>query len=158
MVRRRRRSWARRTESTRSQQRAAVSAVSSDLSTRLSGSRELTADRRCVICEKPLDGSEPYWCVSYPKAAHTRCIDWSERPFPFRRQLELLRRVWRETRHARARREVARTGAWLAALERRWAIGDGNARDIDEARQRLLGLGRYAGRAGVDPRIKELLS
>lgn len=158
MVRRRRKPWARRHESPRARQRGAVAAQSSELSTRLRGSRELFADRRCVVCEEPLDGSEPYWCISYPKSAHTRCIDWSERPFPFERQLTTLRRVWRATRHARARREIARTGAWLAALERRWAIGDGTAEDIDEARGRLAALARFTGRAGVDARLKEVLT
>jgi hypothetical protein len=124
----------------------------------LKGSRELFDQMRCVICGGALDGTEPFWCVAYPRGAHTRCIDWSERPFPFERQLELLRRVWRATTHARARREIARVGAWLASLERKWAVGEGRAEDIDEARRRLQALARYAGRAGVDARLKEVLA
>lgn len=155
MVRRRRSSWSVRYRERHTARPAA--AVTSDLSSRLQGSRSLFDDARCLICHEPLDGSEPYWCVAYPRAAHGRCLDWSERPFPFARHLQVLRRAWRETTHARARREIARAGAFLAALERRFLVGEGNARDVEEGRRRLLGVTRFCGASGVSPRLRELV-
>lgn len=143
-------------ERTRTAARPAA-AVSSDLSSRLTGSRELFDDARCLVCDGPLDGTEPFWCVAYPRGAHARCLDWSERPFPFARQLKVLRRAYRETTHARARREIARAGSFLAALERRFLVGEGNVHDVEEGRRRLLGLTRLSGCSGVSPRLRELL-
>lgn len=156
VVRRRRGSWSVRHRE-RFRSTSAASAVSSDLSSRLRGSRELFDDAGCLVCGEPLDGREPFWCVAYPKGAHGRCLDWSARPFPFTRHLRVLRRTWRETTHARARREMARAGSFLAALERRFAVGEGNAADVEEARRRLQGLQRYGGCAGVSARLRELV-
>jgi hypothetical protein len=133
-----------------------VSGGSSDLSSRLKGSMELEGEMVCVVCGERLNGDEPFWCIGYPRGAHTRCVRWSDRPFPFAGQLTLLRRAWRETRHARARREIARVGAWLATLERRWAVGEGNAAEVEEGRARLASLRRFVGREQVSPKLKEL--
>lgn len=154
MVRRRRSSWSVRYRERNSPRQA--TAVSSDLSSRLKGSRELFDDARCVVCEEPLDGREPFWCVAYPRGAHGRCLDWADRPFPFARQLTTLRRAWRETTHARARRDIARAGAFLAALERRFLLGEGAAADVEEAQRRLTALARFCGCAGVSPRLRDI--
>lgn len=98
---------------------------------------------RCEVCGQPL-GVEPYWIVEYPKAVHERCRDWSGRAFPYRPDLDALRRLVRRMRVLT--REAVHTGRALAAIERDWPADGARAlgrarRLIDELRPKLARIG-----------------
>lgn len=78
---------------------------------------ERPGDRACDVCGERLEA--PYWIVDFPRGAHERCIDWSTRPFPFTRHLEVLRKMARAA-EGEARASVIRAGVAMAALHKRW--------------------------------------
>lgn len=71
----------------------------------------------CAVCGEHT-GAEIVWVIGWPRVEHDRCRDWTRHPFPFTREISVLRRLWREVPAFRVTLEEA--GKHLAALERRW--------------------------------------
>jgi len=102
----------------------------------------------CRVCGEGLAG-EAWWVTSYPAGEHVRCRDWIGTPFPFRRQLGLLRRLYRRTRDPRARAALRDVGAWLARAEARWP--DDGAAIVADAPRQLARLAATLRARGLPP-------
>jgi hypothetical protein len=100
---------------------------------------------RCAVCDGPL-GTEPYWIVEYPRAIHERCRDWSAEPWPYRGELEGLRKLVRRLRLLT--RDAVATGKALAALEREWPKN--GARGLATARSLVDDLRGKLSRVGIE--------
>ena len=98
---------------------------------------------RCAICGDEL--GDVFWMITYPQGAHTRCIDWSSRAFPYAWRIEPLR-VLERTLHGDARAAAHRARYVLEAGAARWPrdaarILDGCHAEVEKARARLSALG-----------------
>ena len=103
----------------------------------------------CITCGEEL-GADPHFIVDGgPNGEHTRCRDWSERPFFFETVLANLRRRYRQIERRAdvdLLRDVVELGRWLAERERLWPEGavetirQGGAR-IDSVLSRLRDAG-----------------
>jgi len=78
----------------------------------------------CAVCG--LDLGSSYWMVH--DGAHEACIDWSKRPFPYSRQIDVVRRLARHADPGRER-DVLMVAARLQDLAHGWP---------DRALQRLV--------------------
>lgn len=56
--------------------------------------------------------------TSFPDGVHHGCRRWELEPFPFHRDLVMLRKIARTVREAW--RLTVKEGRWLATVERRW--------------------------------------
>jgi len=113
-------------------------------------------DKACAICGNEL-GAERWWVIpgEYPRGEHERCRDWSAYPFPFERQLDELRKIYRRVAGqaglAAGRLVTEAAGRELRGLEARWphealAILDEGRRVVGRAKNELAA-------AGVDPKV-----
>lgn len=108
--------------------------------------------RPCVVCGRVL--SSPWWVLPrrYPDGVHETCRDWSGEGFPWARQVDGLRRLWRESR-GDDRVALGRIGVALVALEQRWpsealaVLAEG--RDLIAEARRVV--------ADLEPRLRGLL-
>ena len=75
--------------------------------------------RRCVRCGEIIEGR--YWMVQFPHGAHEACVDWSQRAFPFVREIDVLRLLARRA-GLRVRPALLRAAERLTALRRRWPV------------------------------------
>ena len=96
----------------------------------------------CVVCNEAL-GAESHWITKYPDGEHARCRDWSEREWPFERELNRLRLRYRQTTALRG--DIAQLGRWLEASRRKWPI---EANEIARS--------AYAWIAAIDRKIDQL--
>jgi hypothetical protein len=80
------------------------------------------SDRRCVRCGAPL--GQRWWIIVFPDGAHEECVDWSARPFPFTRELDVLRLLARRLGDGRPRDVVEGLRRDLDGLARRWPVID----------------------------------
>ena len=109
---------------------------------RLAATANALVPRRCVRCGGAIAGR--FWIVKFPDAAHEACVDWRARPFPFARELDVLRFLARRAKADHARGLLAAAGA-LATLKRRWpadaiAVLDEGRRVIAAARAHVVDL------------------
>lgn len=100
----------------------------------------------CAVCGETLAGSD-WWVTDYPAGEHVRCRDWSRAPFPYGRQLALMRQLYRRHQDPGVRAALRREGAWLARAEGRWP--EGARRVVEDAGGRLARLAAALHRAGV---------
>lgn len=83
----------------------------------------------CVVCRRPLSrGGQRFWLTQFPDGVHHDCRQWELEPFPFHRDLVVMRKIARAVREAW--KLTVKQGRWLAAAKHRWpngarAIADG---------------------------------
>lgn len=113
-------------------------------------------DKACAVCGQEL-GAERWWVIpgQYPRGEHERCRDWNAYPFPFDRQLDELRKIFRKVAGqdglTTGRLVTEAAGRELRALEVRWprealAVLDEGRRVVGRAKNELAA-------AGVDPKV-----
>ena len=84
----------------------------------------------CVVCGEPV-GEELHWVVEGgARRVHHRCRDFRTAPFPFDRQLVLLRKLLRELRGAV--RDVIAAGRALRRTQRSWPAHGRESYDAGE--------------------------
>ncbi len=113
------------------------------------GSGCASAQGTCRRCGAPF-GMEPWWVTEYPNGEHTRCRDWTGRPFPFARQLDLMRKLWPGV-EGPARTCLHSAGARLAQLQQGWPAGGAGA--VLTALETLRALRLALAQAGVDRKV-----
>lgn len=108
--------------------------------------------RPCVVCGRVL--VSPWWVLPgrYPDGVHEACRDWSGEAFPWTRQVQGLRRLWRATR-GEERAALGRIGVDLVALEERWP---GEALDVLAKGRALIADARRVV-VDLEPRMRALL-
>ena len=73
----------------------------------------------CTVCGQPLSrGGQRFWMTSFPDGVHHGCREWELEPFPFHRDLVVMRKIARAVREAW--KLTLKQGRWLAAVRRRW--------------------------------------
>lgn len=73
----------------------------------------------CTVCGRALSqGGQRYWMTSFPDGVHHTCRRWELEPFPFHRDLVVMRKIARTVREAW--QLTVKEGRWLAAARRRW--------------------------------------
>src|SRR4051812_15675053 len=100
------------------------------------------SERRCVRCGTAL--GQRWWVVAFPDGAHDECMEWSTRPFPFTRELDVLRFLARRLGDGRRKEILDGLKRDLAALARRWAfVVDGeDPLDVLRAGRSIVGAAR----------------
>lgn len=48
---------------------------------------------RCCVCGEPKKDGMGTWMIDHPHWAHTRCVDWEARSFPYEWRLKRLRSI-----------------------------------------------------------------
>jgi len=102
----------------------------------------------CVVCGEEV-GAELHWVVGQGGRVHHRCRDWRDAPFPFDRQITMLRALLRELRGVVA--DVIVAGRTLRQIQRSWPARGREAYDegeqlITAVRARLESIGQLARR------------
>ncbi|MEW5852622.1 MAG: hypothetical protein AB2A00_27810 [Myxococcota bacterium] len=106
----------------------------------------------CTVCHAPLTGAEPYWMTEYPRGEHTRCRQWRRHPYPFLRQIGVLRRLWRMASSEGARQELVAAGRWLTQQAARWPE-QASAEMVVETLARLRSLRMVLNAHGLDRKL-----
>lgn len=73
----------------------------------------------CVVCGRSLArAGDRFWLTSFPDGVHHGCREWELEPFPFHRDLVVMRKIARAVREAW--RLTVQHGRWLGATRQRW--------------------------------------